>query len=261
MSDAAGPAQICERRAIEGGARAGLSYRRREPERSILFETVRAHWNSLLAEVAQRTDGGSLPGFVIAEFERYLKCGVLAHGFARVYCGSCGKDLLVALSCKGRGFCPSCTTRRMQGTASHLVERVFPRVPVRQWVLSLPRWARFLLARDPLLITRALDRTLCEVFKRHRRRALENGVRDSQTGAVTFVQRFGSALNLNVHFHAVIPDGVFAREGELLRFHSLPGPSDEELQLLVHKIALRGFRGAAVTESACAAVSASGRRV
>ncbi len=53
--------------------------RRREPERSVLYETVRTHWNTLLAEVAQRTDGGSLPGFVIAEFERYLSCGILAN--------------------------------------------------------------------------------------------------------------------------------------------------------------------------------------
>src|SRR5256885_14093624 len=76
-------------------------------------------------------------------------CGILANGFARVRCASCRAEMLVAFSCKGRGFCPSCTTRRMQGTATHLVDRVLPRVPVRQWVLSLPRWGRFLLARDP----------------------------------------------------------------------------------------------------------------
>ncbi len=45
----------------------------------------------------------------------------------------------------------------MQGTATHLLDRVLPHVPMRQWVLSLPRWARFLVARDPLLITRALE--------------------------------------------------------------------------------------------------------
>ena len=105
----------------------------------------------------QRGDGAGLLGFVISEFERYLACGILAHGFARVRCSSCGNEMLVAFSCKGRGFCPSCTTRRMQGTATHFLDRVLPHVPMRQWVLSLPRWARFLLARDPQLITRALD--------------------------------------------------------------------------------------------------------
>ncbi len=217
----------------------GSSYRRREPERSILYETVRKHWNTLLAEVAQRTDGGSFPRFVIAEFERYLSCGILANGFARVHCDACGKDLLVAFCCKGRGFCPSCTTRRMQGTAIHLVDRVIPSVPVRQWVLSLPRWARFLLARDPLLITRTLDRTLREIFKSHRRRARKAGLREPKTGAVTMVQRFGSLLNLNVHFHSVVPDGVFVRDQGALRFEPLPAPSDEEVKAILQKIVVR----------------------
>ena len=57
----------------------------------------------------------------------------------------------------------------MQGTAIHLVDRVIPNVPVRQWVLSLLRWACCLLARDPVLITRTLDLFLREIFKSHRR--------------------------------------------------------------------------------------------
>ena len=43
---------------------------------------------------------------------------------------------LVGFSCKGRGACPSCSAKRMAGTAAHLVDHVFPHVPVRQFVLS-----------------------------------------------------------------------------------------------------------------------------
>jgi hypothetical protein len=186
-------------------------YRRREPERTLLHETVRAHLRTFLAELEQRADGAGLPGFVISEFERYLDCGILAKGFARVRCTACGNEMLVAFSCKGRGFCPSCSTRRMQGTATSLLDRVLPHVPMRQWVLSLPRWARFLLARDPLLITRTLDLALRAIFAFQRRRARRAGASTPRTGAVTFVQRFGGALNLNVHFHCLIPDGVFVR--------------------------------------------------
>jgi hypothetical protein len=50
------------------------------------------------------------------------------------------------------------------------------------------------------------------IFASLRRRARREGVRDARAGAVTFVQRFGGALNLNVHFHCVVPDGVFAGE-------------------------------------------------
>src|SRR5438876_7655614 len=152
-----------------GGVRAGTctgstslrasmrpGYRRREPERTLLHVIVRTHLKTFLAEMEQRRDGAGLPGFVVSEFERYLACGILANGFARVRCMSCGDEMLVALSCKGRGFCPSCTTRRMQGTSTHLVDRVLPYVPMPQWVLSLPRWVRFLLARNPLLNTRTL---------------------------------------------------------------------------------------------------------
>jgi len=242
MLDAAGPVQPCERRAADARAPPSSSYRRREPEKSILYETVRTHWNTLLAEVAQRTDGGSLPGFVIGEFERYLACGILANGFARVHCDACGKDMLVAFSCRGRGFCPSCTTRRMQGTALHLVDRVIPSVPVRQWVLSLPRWARFLLARDPGLITRTLDLCLREIFNSHRRRAREAGARASRPGAISFVQRFGSAINLNVHFHCVIPDGVFVREDGQIRFESLDAPSDDEVKAILQKLVARALK-------------------
>jgi transposase-like zinc-binding protein len=57
--------------------------------------------------------------------------------FVRVHCDACGKDRLVAFSCKGRGFCPSCGGRRMADTAAWLVDRVLPFVPVRQWVHQL----------------------------------------------------------------------------------------------------------------------------
>ena len=215
------------------------AYRRREPEATLLHQVVREHWKTLLAETAARTDGGSLPGHVTAEFERYLECGILAHGFARVRCTACGDDLVVAFSCKGRGFCPSCTTRRMQGTALHLTDRVVPHVPIRQWVLSLPRWARFLLARDPRLITRALRLALAEIFKLHRRRARKAGATGPRPGAITFVQRFGSALNLNVHFHMVVPDGAFVREGGTVRFVPLPRPTADELAMVLDRIARR----------------------
>jgi hypothetical protein len=69
----------------------------------------------------------------------------------------CGLDRVVAFSCKGRGFCPSCGGRRMADTAAHLVDRVLPEVPVRQWVLSLPFALRYRLAYDAPLVQTALD--------------------------------------------------------------------------------------------------------
>jgi hypothetical protein len=44
---------------------------------------------------------------------RFLDCGLLEHGFARVRGGHCGAEFLVAFRCKGRHFCPSCHARRL----------------------------------------------------------------------------------------------------------------------------------------------------
>ena len=62
----------------------------------------------------------------------HLRCGVLAHGFVRLACKSCRHEKLVAVSCKRRGFCPSCGARRMSEGAAFLVDRVFPLVPSRR---------------------------------------------------------------------------------------------------------------------------------
>lgn len=90
-----------------------------------------------------------MPRFCVREVDAFLRCGILAYGFARVWCEACRKDDVVAFSCKGRGFCPSCGARRMADTAAWLVDRVIPEVPVRQWVLSLPYRVRLLCAYDP----------------------------------------------------------------------------------------------------------------
>ncbi|HYH95520.1 transposase zinc-binding domain-containing protein [Hyalangium sp.] len=90
------------------------------------------------------------------DFARYLECGVLAHGFARVRCESCKDELLVAFSCKGRGVCPSCNAKRAHVTAVHLVERVLPRVPYRQWTLSFPHRVRWVLLKEAGLLSDVL---------------------------------------------------------------------------------------------------------
>ena len=146
-------------------------------------------------------------------------------------------------SCKARAVCPSCGGRRVAEQAAHLVEAVLPSVPVRQWVLTVPHRLRYGLAFD-----HALCRTVLGVFIRaalawYRRRGRRAGVLDGQSGTVTVVQRFGSGLELNVHFHALGLDGVFAPGADgTLRFHRLPPPNDADVACLVATIARRVAR-------------------
>jgi hypothetical protein len=77
---------------------------------------------------------------------------------------------------------------------------------------ALPWCYRLLLARRPPLLSLALQLFLRSLFSWQRRQARARGIR-GRAGAVTFVQRFSSALRLNVHFHVLVPDGVFDVEG------------------------------------------------
>jgi len=111
---------------------------------------VQRHWPTFEADVEWANSAGEgLPAFVREELEAYLRCGIPAHGFVRVRCDECAASRLVAFSCKRRGFCPSCIGRRMSETAAHLVDRVVPDVPVRQWVLTVPHGLRYAMAHDP----------------------------------------------------------------------------------------------------------------
>ena len=129
-------------------------YQRRSPEQTLWYRTVQTHFETWLALSTGPCDDAP-PGYIEQAFRRYLDCGILANGFARAHCDECGHDFLIAFSCKGRGVCPSCNTRRMAETAAHLTDHVFPRQPVRQpvrqWVLSVPKRLRYFLQRDPAL--------------------------------------------------------------------------------------------------------------
>jgi hypothetical protein len=110
---------------------------------------VREHWKTFLADLEARAELPALPAFVVAEVEGFLRCGILAHGFVLARCGDCGWSRPVAFSCQRRGFCPSCVGRRMADFAPHLVDRVAPAVPLRQWVLTVPYPLRARMMYDP----------------------------------------------------------------------------------------------------------------
>jgi len=129
----------------------------------------------------------------------------------------------------------------MADTAAHLVDRVLPVVPIRQWVLSLPFELRYRLAYDSGLLRDVLHIFIQEVFSSLRRRAKKQyGIRKAKCGGVTFVQRFGSAINLNIHFHSVVMDGVYYEdENKRIRFQRLPRPTDAEVAQVTATIATK----------------------
>jgi len=141
------------------------------------------------------------------------------------------------------------------------VDRVIPWVATRQWVLTVPFKRRWLLARRTDLVDGVLRVALRRITRWYRK---ATGRPLGKSGAVTSVQRFGSALNLNVHFHIIHLDGVYdahwgatgvrARLGadDALRFCQAT-PTNEDIEALAVDIAsacerwlsARGFSGEA----------------
>ncbi len=71
------------------------TYERRRPEETVLYQLVAEHAETFFAQVEAET-GTALPDFVKAEFEAFLECGILPHGFLRVRCDQCHHEKLVA---------------------------------------------------------------------------------------------------------------------------------------------------------------------
>ena len=156
-----------------------------------------------------------MPGYVADELRGYLACGLLCFGFARAACMTCHTGFVVAFSCKGRGVCPSCNGRHMAQTAAHLTDHVIPPVPVRQWVISVPKRLRGFLADRPRAVAALtkifldeIERLLCAAAGGTLNPATPASARP-RLGGVSFLHRFGSALNHHVHLHACLTDGVF----------------------------------------------------
>ena len=126
----------------------------------------------------------------------------------------------------------------MADSAALLVDEVLPHQPMRQWVLSVPFPLRFLFASNPKAMTGVLG-IVYRAISTHL--AQKAGLKKSatQTGAVTLIQRFGSALNLNIHFHMLFLDGVYSSTGHPKWFRQVKAPSSAELTRLTHTIVQR----------------------
>lgn len=74
-----------------------LHYERHRPESMTLYRLAQQHAASFIAHTEAST-GSELPRFIKDEFDAFLECGILAHGFLRLRCGECGHDKLLAFS-------------------------------------------------------------------------------------------------------------------------------------------------------------------
>ncbi|NCX98580.1 MAG: hypothetical protein EBX35_08400, partial [Planctomycetia bacterium] len=201
------------RRRPHGGPAASRRSERRRPEKTPLHKIISENLESRLAwrEAGERP----VPGYVEDELRGYLECGLLCFGFARPVCMTCRTGFVVAFSCKGRGVCPSCNGRHMAQPAAHLVDHVIPPVPVRQWVISVPKRLRGMLADRPRAVAALTKIFLAEIERLLLAASGFNPAANTpasarpRLGGISFLHRFGSALNHHAHLHVCATDGVF----------------------------------------------------
>ena len=186
------------------------TYRPRRPTATPLYPVVQHHLETFLAQATESDPlGYGVPAWLEKDFRAYLRCGALAHGFARARCGDCGDERQIAFSCKGRGICPSCNTRRWPKwpptsriTSCHTCPSDSGCCPYPS--ACAPTSTTTLTWPEP-----SCGSSCAPTERRFAPPARRTP--GAQLGAVSFLLRFGSALNPHFHFHLVVLDGLFAQ--------------------------------------------------
>jgi hypothetical protein len=131
----------------------------------------------------------------------------------------------------------------MSDNAVLLIDHILPMVDMRQWVIRFPFQLRFLFANYPTVMSKVLS-IVTRLISTHL--IQKGGAKHStaRTGAATFIQRFGSALYLNVHFHMLFLDGIYfdGFNEEKQVFRRVKAPTTTELNALVHILSQRVAR-------------------
>lgn len=200
-------------------------YRPRRPLASPLYRLLSDHFEHFRGRYEDEFERqqGRWRRVVDAVVERFLECGVLEAGFARVRCDACKAEFLSAFSCKTRYFCPSCHAKRLAEWTLWLGDELLAPVPHRQMVFTLPKRLRpYFLWRRKLLgdLARVAARTATAFV----RATLDEP--ELSVGIVLSIQTHGSLLNWQPHVHALVTDGGFRPDGTFVR---LPAHSTEVL--------------------------------
>ena len=194
------------------------AYRARKPKASPLWQCLSRHFDDFLAGYEERYQPryGFLRPIIPEVVNKFLDCGDLERGFARVRCEHCKHEYLLAFSCKGRWFCPSCHQKKVQLFGALVTETILFPVPHRHFTFTIPKMLRpyFRFDRDLL---KALCRIVHECLLDFMRTTL--GLPDGLPGLVMAIHTFGEYLDFHPHLHALVADGLFVREG---LFHVLP---------------------------------------
>jgi len=120
------------------------AYRARKPKTSPLWQCLSRHFSTFLEiyEECYQTRYGYLRPVIPEVVKKFLDCGNLATGFARIRCDHCKHEYILAFSCKGRWFCPSCHQNKVQLFGELLSGTILYPVPHRHFTFTIPKLLR-----------------------------------------------------------------------------------------------------------------------
>ncbi len=203
-------------------------YEPRNPRTSSLYALVEDYYEELervYDDRYQQQYGRWRP--VIGEVMRkYLDCGDLHRGFARLGCDDCRYQAILAYSCKCRLFCPSCQQKRVLLFAEWLDTHILEQVSHTQFVFTIPKLLRPIFKYHPKdlgLLCKAAWQSLKEMFQE------AASDHSALPGVVISVQSYGDSLNLHPHIHAIASRGVWSADGN---YESIPPLDTQQLMLL-----------------------------
>jgi len=112
---------------------------------------------------------------------------------------------------------------------------------VRQWVLSLPKRLRYFLKSNPAAVTAVLQ-ILLRVIQQELVKRCPDAPDNARLGAVSFIHRFGDALNEHIHFHCCVIDAVFSLDDGALRISELPALTRADIAAIQTRVSHRVLR-------------------
>ena len=157
-------------------------------------------------------------------FDAYLNCGIPLHGCARAYCDKCKHTELIAFSCKRRGLCPSCETKRGLIFAENLQHNVLLPYEQRHIIWSIPKRLRAYFRYDRSL-SKYLYRAAWEAWQEYVAELHPSGT----PGGVLALHTSGDLLPFHPHLHGIFLAGTVDKHGV---FHSIPEINTAKLEVL-----------------------------
>jgi len=209
-------------------------YRPRNAQASPLYPLVENHFDELerVWEERYEREYGFWRPVVRHVVEQFLDCGDLRCGFARLWCPTCRKDLLLPYSCRRRCFCPSCCQKRALLFAEHVDKEVLADLPVRQYVITIPKMLRLCFKYD-----RKLLGLLSQCFYASVKELFQDAANDrhSLPGMIASLQTYGDdPTRFHPHLHSLVTDGLVSADGS-----SVPIPCPDPaclMELFRHKL-------------------------